>query len=97
MQQSQSGAGLLHHAFSARTLSLLGRMDAAPLASYLSGLVIGEELRAQTFTPGSEVVLIGSTALTHRYAQALALHGVATRTLGAEATWAGLSTLAQAI
>lgn len=97
VRQSQSGAGLLHHAFSARTLSLLGRMDAAPLASYLSGLVIGEELRAQTFTPGSEVVLIGSTALTHRYAQALALHGVATRTLGAEATWAGLSTLAQAI
>ena len=94
VRQSQSGPGLLHHAFSARTLSLLGRMDASALASYLSGLVIGEELRAQTFMPGSEVVLVGSTALTHRYTQALALHGVATRTLGAEATWAGLAALA---
>lgn len=43
---AQGGDGLLHHAFSARTLSLFGRMEAGPLASYLSGLVIGEELRA---------------------------------------------------
>ena len=92
--QAQGGAGLLHHAFSARTLSLLGRMDAGPLASYLSGLVIGEELRSQTLVPGAEVVLIGSTALTHRYTQALAAHAVPTRTLGAEATWAGLTALA---
>lgn len=92
--QAQGGAGVLHHAFSARTLSLFGRMDAGPLASYLSGLVIGEELRAQNLAPGSEVVLIGSTALTHRYTQALGAHGVTTRTLGAEATWAGLTALA---
>ena len=92
--QAQGGAGLLHHAFSARTLSLLGRMDAGPLASYLSGLVIGEELRAQTLVAGAEVVLIGSTALTHRYTLALALHAVPTRTLGAEATWAGLTAMA---
>ena len=92
--QAQGGAGLLHHAFSARTLSLLGRMDAGPLASYLSGLVIGEELRAQTLVAGAEVVLIGSTALTHRYTVALAAHAVPTRTLGAEATWAGLTALA---
>ena len=92
--QAQGGAGLLHHTFSARTLSLFGRMDAGPLASYLSGLVIGEELRAQTLVPGAEVVLIGSTALTHRYTLALATHTVRTRTLGAEATWAGLAALA---
>lgn len=92
--QAQGGAGLLHHAFSARTLSLLGRMDAGPLASYLSGLVIGEELRAQSLVAGAEVVLIGSSALTHRYTQALGAYGVGTHTLGAEATWAGLTALA---
>ena len=39
-------------------------------------------------------MLIGSTALTHRYTLALATHTVRTRTLGAEATWAGLAALA---
>ena len=38
---------LLHAAFSARTLALFDRLPAAALPSYLSGLVIGEELRVQ--------------------------------------------------
>ena len=90
---ARRGAGLLHNAFGTRTLSLFARMDAAALTSYLSGLVIGEELRAQTLPPGAEVVLIGSAALTQRYTQALALHNVTSRVLGAEATWAGLHAL----
>ena len=93
---NQAGSsGLLHNAFSARTLSLFSRMNAAALASYLSGLVIGEELRVQTLVGGGEVVLIGSSALTLRYTKALALQGVRTRSLGSEATWAGLHALAQ--
>ena len=95
------GAGLLHTAFSARTLSLFSLMSAAALPSYLSGLVIGEELRLQmpdaTETrPGtdSEVVLIGSDSLTTRYSQSLALRGVRSRVLGSQATWAGLHALA---
>ena len=102
--QAQGGAGLLHHAFSARTLSLFGRMDAVPLTSYLSGLVIGEELRANaadlsvtTGRSAADIVLIGSSNLTARYAQALASRGVASRALGSEATWAGLAALAQVI
>lgn len=39
------GDGLLHTAFSARTLSLFERMASDALPSYLSGLVIGEELK----------------------------------------------------
>jgi 2-dehydro-3-deoxygalactonokinase len=39
------------------------------------------------------VVLIGSPALTQRYTLALSATGTATRTLGAEATWAGLHVL----
>jgi len=39
------------------------------------------------------VVLIGSPALTRRYELALRTAGVATRALGAEATWTGLHAL----
>ena len=85
------GQGLLHNAFGARALALFGRVSPPQSASYLSGLLIGEELRTQPLT--QEVVLIGAPALTARYALALEAAGVKMRTLGAEATWAGLHAL----
>ncbi len=92
-----NGEGLLHNAFGARTLSLFDCMPAGQLASYLSGLLIGEELRTQSLqSVGKDLVLVGASALTQRYALALRAHGVAARTLGFEATWAGLHSLAQA-
>ncbi|MET3917440.1 2-dehydro-3-deoxygalactonokinase [Variovorax sp. OAS795] len=91
--RSDNGQGLLHNAFGARTLALFERMPTAELASYLSGLLIGEELRTQSLHAFGEVVLIGSPALTQRYTLALRATGIATRTLGAEATWAGLHAL----
>ena len=91
--RSGNGHGLLHNAFGARTLALFDRMGAAPLSSYLSGLLIGEELRTQALDADHDVVLIGSPALTQRYALALRANGIASRTLGAEATWAGLHAL----
>lgn len=95
--QAGNNEGLLHNAFGARTLSLFGRMDAAELASYLSGLLIGEELRTQSLHAKGEVVLIGTPALTRRYELALHASGVASRTLGAEATWAGLHALSRTL
>jgi 2-dehydro-3-deoxygalactonokinase len=95
--QAGNNEGLLHNAFGARTLSLFGRMGAADLASYLSGLLIGEELRTQSLHAKGEVVLIGAPALTQRYELALHASGVASRTLGAEATWAGLHALAHTL
>jgi 2-dehydro-3-deoxygalactonokinase len=92
-----SSGSLLHTAFSARTLSLFNSRSAGALASYLSGLVIGEELRVQSLAPGVEVVLIGSSTLTQRYTQALALQGVNTVAMGSEATWAGLHALAMSV
>lgn len=92
-----NGEGLLHNAFGARTLALFDRMAAGRLASYLSGLLIGEELHTQSLQSGSEdVVLIGAPALTQRYALALRARGIKARTLGFEATWAGLHSLAHA-
>ena len=90
-------ASLLATAFSTRTLSLFGRKAPMALASYLSGLVIGEELRAQSPAQGSSVIVVGSDTLCQRYTQALAQCGVTTHVMGAEATWHGLWALAQTL
>lgn len=89
------GQGLLHNVFGARALALFGRLTPPQSASYLSGLLIGEELRTQPLE--QEVVLIGAPALTARYTLALKAAGVSTRTLGAEAAWAGLHALRAAM
>src|SRR5665647_2604046 len=89
--------GLLQTAFSTRTLSLFDRLPAAALPSYLSGLVIGEELRAQTLAANSNVIIIGSEALTLRYQHALALRDVASQLVGSQATWAGLWAIAKTV
>ena len=86
--------GLLHHLFSVRTLGLFERAAGPALASRLSGLLIGEELRAQAPPPGQPIVLVGSPALTLRYQRALAAGGHPVQAVGAEAGWAGLLALA---
>jgi len=96
VHHAQQARSLLHSAFSARTLSLFGRLPAQALPSYLSGLVIGEELRARALH-GLEVVLIGAPALTERYALALRTLGCASRSLGSEATWRGHWALARTL
>lgn len=88
------GKGLLHTAFSTRTLALFKRMTADAFPSYLSGLVIGEELRCQTLQPGDAVVIVGAVALAARYERALKLFGVSCRVAGNDATWRGLSAIA---
>jgi 2-dehydro-3-deoxygalactonokinase len=92
------GGGLLHNAFGVRALALFDRLSPAQSASYLSGLLIGEELALQKPSPdgempGGEVIVIGSPALAARYALALGSRGAKVRTFGDEATWAGLSAL----
>lgn len=95
VSQSQSAGSVLNKLFAVRTLALFERLLAAALPSYLSGLLIGEELRNQTITPAQgPVILIGSDALTLRYTLALQHLGLASQSLGAEATWAGLHALA---
>jgi len=91
--QADNGQGLLHNAFGARTLALFERMQPGELASYLSGLLIGEELRTQSIHAASDLVLVGNAELTQRYLLALQISGNTARTLGAEATWAGLHAL----
>ena len=89
--------GLLHTAFSVRTLALFDRMPADALPSYLSGLVIGEELKSQTLKRGDTVVVMGAEQLTACYEQALAHFGVSARRVGDGATWRGLRAIADSV
>jgi len=91
--QAGSGRGLLHDAFGVRALGLFGRLSPAQSASYLSGLLIGEELKQQKLSENGEVIVIGASALVERYGLALGKKGAKVRTFGAEATWAGLRAL----
>jgi len=95
---AREAGSLLHGAFSVRTLALFDRLSAEALPSYLSGLVIGEELRTQTLPTGTTpLVVIGADALTLRYRLALQSLGVTVMTIGAEAGWRGLSTIARSL
>ena len=95
IDQSQQVGSVLHHLFAVRTLGLFERLSAAALPSYLSGLLIGEELRTQALsTDRGPVILIGSAALTLRYTLALQHLNIDCESHGAEATWAGLFALA---
>jgi 2-dehydro-3-deoxygalactonokinase len=95
-----SSRSLMQTAFSVRTLSLFDRVRPAALPSYLSGLVIGDELRSQMthgLDGGGQVVVIGGDALTQRYERALSQQGVTVQQVGAQASWRGLWSLAQSL
>ena len=98
IEHAMRSGNLLHSAFSARTLSLFDRLPAAAMPSYLSGLVIGEELRSQQLqAQPAPVIVIGSQTLTQRYELGLQTLGVAARRVGSEASWRGLWAIAQTL
>jgi 2-dehydro-3-deoxygalactonokinase len=88
------GNGLLNTAFSVRTMALFNRMAIDALPSYLSGLVIGEELKSQHLSSSETLVLVGTPDLCERYQQALALLGIVPHIIGNQATWSGLRKIA---
>jgi 2-dehydro-3-deoxygalactonokinase len=97
LRHARLSRSILQAAFSARTLALFDRMPAGALPSYLSGLVIGDELRSQDVL-AAEVILVGNPNLAQRYALALKASGVrSTPAVGAEAAWRGLHAIAQSI
>lgn len=98
IDQSQQAGSVLHHLFAVRTLGLFERLSPTQLSSYLSGLLIGEELRAQAVSnDAGPLILIGSVALTLRYTLALQHLKIPCQSHGAEATWAGLFALASSL
>jgi len=92
--------GVLSNLFSARTLGLTGQLSGAEQGDYLSGLMIGHELRAVAEAQRRQssqlpaVVLIGSDALCQRYQRALADVGFSAVSQAPQATERGLWSLA---
>ena len=97
VDRAMRSSSLLQSAFTVRTLALFERSTPQDLASHLSGLVIGEELRAQGPLAGRRVHVIGNDALTERYQRALAHVGADAVAVGAQATWRGLWNIARSL
>ncbi|APO93669.1 2-dehydro-3-deoxygalactonokinase [Xanthomonas vesicatoria] len=94
VDRSADPGGLSHHLFGTRTLGLFDRLSAKALPSYLSGLLIGHELREHRGSHAT-VHLVGSPALAQRYALALTHLGVATVPHPEDLAAAGLFALAR--
>ncbi|WP_445620469.1 2-dehydro-3-deoxygalactonokinase [Kushneria sp. Sum13] len=73
--RNSGSAGLSGQLFSVRSRVLAGELSPAASLAYLSGLLIGEEVRSATATLGDtarlRLALIGDDALCRRYARAL--------------------------
>ncbi len=95
VQLAQSTPSVLSSIFATRTLALFGTRPAEQHMSFLSGLLIGEELRAMRSHQNGALLLVGSAPLNTRYACALQTLGCSARCLGDEATWAGHMALAK--
>ena len=97
VHQSQKPGGLLHHAFTARSLSLFDKLSPAQSSSYISGLLIGEEIKSafnEQQNASAPLFILGNSQLTLRYACAMEAFNVSTNTLTDEMTWVGLWALA---
>lgn len=95
VDRSAEHGGLLHHLFGVRAAGLFGELDPTRSGAFLSGLVIGHELRAATTDAGADpVVLIGEPGLVRLYGEALDRLGVAAREGPGDAAARGLYRLA---
>jgi 2-dehydro-3-deoxygalactonokinase len=87
---------LAHDVFGARTLALTGEMGGGEVADWLSGVLIGREVRnARTWAQshgydGARVRLIGEDALVARYEAALVQADIAVERTDAQAAAYGL-------
>ena len=70
VERSGGHGHLLHQLFGVRALGLFGELADTASASYLSGLLIGHEVRA-AMPPGARVLLVGSATLCDLYADAI--------------------------
>ncbi len=93
--RSGEAGGLPHHLFGLRAAALLGDRAADALPSFLSGLLIGHEVRALATGTGP-VHVVGAPALVARYRRALALSGRESIAHGEEAAARGLAAIAVA-
>jgi 2-dehydro-3-deoxygalactonokinase len=93
--------GLSHDLFGARTLALMGELAPPDVPDWLSGLLIGREVRnARVWAQrqgcdGARVRLVGADALMARYAAAMTQAGIAVELAPADSAARGLWRIAQ--
>lgn len=93
LEQTEQPGGVLHHLFTARARGLFGDLTPPGAASYVSGVLVGTEIRDMTtLYPGAaEVALVCADRLRVPYARALARAGLAARfTPARDASLAGI-------
>lgn len=88
-------AALTHDLFAARTLALTGELESTGVEPWLSGLLIGREIRdalpwAQQAAASSPIRIIGELSLCHRYARTLQAAGLAVERAPPDAAARGL-------
>ena len=94
--RSAEPGGLLHHVFGVRALALADRLPETESPAYLSGILIGHEVRAALAqSPGAIVQVIGAADLTALYARAIAACGGYAERHDGEAAARGLALIAQ--
>jgi 2-dehydro-3-deoxygalactonokinase len=78
--RESGAAGIAGRLFTTRSLYLTGALEVAETLDYLSGLLVGEEIRSVLAEQGAgscpPVVLLGDPALCARYRLALATFGI---------------------
>jgi 2-dehydro-3-deoxygalactonokinase len=101
VQRGSDGAGLAHAIFGARTLALASELAADEVGDWLSGVLIGDEIRAarrwarEHRIDGASVRVIGEGSLVARYVRALERLGIYADPGPAAAAAAGLYRIAE--
>ena len=96
VRRSADPGGLLHHIFSVRTLTLTGDLAQEESGSYLSGLLIGHEVRTMMCSE-DHVHLVGAAALCSLYAQAIVACGGTFTLEDEDAAARGLATIGRSL
>jgi 2-dehydro-3-deoxygalactonokinase len=93
--RSAEPGGLLHHVFGVRALGLADRLSESDAPAYLSGILIGHEVRAALAqASGAVVQVVGTPELTALYAKAIAGCGGYAERHDGEAAARGLALIA---
>lgn len=93
VRRSTDAGGLLHHLFGVRARGLFGELTEAGSASYLSGMLIGHEIRSAHRKRGRVHVLC-SAQLAEIYGHAFAVLEIEAKTLDPDSVTKGLFRLA---
>jgi 2-dehydro-3-deoxygalactonokinase len=94
--RSADAGGLLHHLFGVRALVLADQLAESEAPAYLSGILIGHEVRAALAgSAGGVVQLIGAPDLTALYAKAITACGGYAERHDGEAAARGMALIAE--